>query len=78
MSLIVPGSADALMYQRAQQELAAPSEHSLSRWASSQSLLRADDTQDVDAKGLARALQCYHEDEEFLSKEKIAEWLGSQ
>jgi PH/SEC7 domain-containing protein len=66
------------MYRKAQQELTASSEHSLSRWASSQSLIRTEEAEDLETKGMARALQCYTEDEEFLPRDKIAEWLGGQ
>jgi PH/SEC7 domain-containing protein len=54
------------------------SEPSLSRWASSQSLLPRDDAGAVDVEALAqeRARQCWVEDDEFLPKDKIAEWLG--
>jgi PH and SEC7 domain-containing protein len=68
---------DALLAAKLHQEL--NSEHSLSRWASSQSLLPKDDASgpaDVDALGQERARQCWIEDEEFLAKDKIAEWLG--
>jgi hypothetical protein len=33
---------------------------------------------DMDAKGKDLASKCWEEDEEFLMKEKIAEWLGGQ
>ena len=30
----------------------------------------------IEAKGKERAARCWEEDEDFLAKEKIAEWLG--
>jgi hypothetical protein len=36
-----------------------------------------DDTE-LEAKGKELAQKCWDEDEEFLAKEKIAEWLGTQ
>ncbi|KAG0704534.1 hypothetical protein DFH29DRAFT_981455 [Suillus ampliporus] len=47
----------------------------LNRYASNPSFARTDDT-DVEEKGKDLAAKCYTEDEEFLAKEKIAEWLG--
>ncbi|KIK67463.1 hypothetical protein GYMLUDRAFT_217799 [Collybiopsis luxurians FD-317 M1] len=35
-----------------------------------------EDGVDLDARGQELASRCWNEDEEFLSKEKIAEWLG--
>ncbi|RDB16953.1 hypothetical protein Hypma_002582 [Hypsizygus marmoreus] len=35
-----------------------------------------DDTAEMDARGKELASRCWNEDEEFLAKEKIAEWLG--
>ncbi|KAL1717370.1 hypothetical protein EV715DRAFT_203332 [Schizophyllum commune] len=36
------------------------------------------ETADMDQRGKELALRCWNEDEEFLAKEKIAEWLGGQ
>jgi PH/SEC7 domain-containing protein len=33
-------------------------------------------TPDIETMGQERARQCWIEDEEFLAKDKIAEWLG--
>lgn len=55
------------------------SELSLSRYASSQSLsVRPDDERDIETTGRELAARCWREDEDFLVKEKIAEWLGGQ
>ncbi|KAF8993676.1 hypothetical protein BDQ17DRAFT_1401548 [Cyathus striatus] len=35
-----------------------------------------DDTADMDTRGKELASRCWNEDEDFLAKEKIAEWLG--
>lgn len=37
-----------------------------------------EDTSDMDNRGKELALRCWNEDEEFLAKDKIAEWLGGQ
>ncbi|KAL1748693.1 hypothetical protein HDZ31DRAFT_29171 [Schizophyllum fasciatum] len=36
------------------------------------------ETADMDQRGKELAMRCWNEDEEFLAKEKIAEWLGGQ
>lgn len=36
------------------------------------------DDVELEAKGKELAQKCWDEDEEFLAKEKIAEWLGKQ
>jgi hypothetical protein len=38
----------------------------------------AGEESDIEARGRALATRCWIEDEEFLAKEKIAEWLGGQ
>jgi hypothetical protein len=48
----------------------------LNRYASNPSFGRTEDTDEERGKELAA--KCYTEDEEFLAKEKIAEWLGGQ
>ena len=35
-----------------------------------------DGTADMGARGKDLALRCWNEDDEFLAKDKIAEWLG--
>jgi len=37
-----------------------------------------EETSDIDLRGKELATRCWTEDEEFLAKEKIAEWLGGQ
>ncbi|KAJ6586908.1 hypothetical protein DFH09DRAFT_238042 [Mycena vulgaris] len=37
---------------------------------------RGEDPDDMDARGKELAMRCWKEDEDFLGKEKIAEWLG--
>lgn len=44
--------------------------------ASVTSPLVGDDTTDMDTRGHDLALRCWNEDEDFLAKDKIAEWLG--
>lgn len=39
---------------------------------------RNEDSSDIEARGKELASRCFAEDEEFLVKEKIAEWLGGQ
>lgn len=36
------------------------------------------DEPDIDSKAKSLAARCWTEDEEFLAKEKIAEWLGGR
>ncbi|PBK74408.1 hypothetical protein ARMSODRAFT_986341 [Armillaria solidipes] len=50
---------------------------SLSRYpSSSHSPARGDDPTDIESRAKDLATRCWHEDEEFLAKDKIAEWLG--
>lgn len=37
-----------------------------------------EDKEDMDNRGREMAMRCWNEDEDFLPKEKIAEWLGGQ
>lgn len=37
-----------------------------------------EDGPDLDARGKELAQRCWNEDEDFLAKDKIAEWLGGQ
>ena len=39
---------------------------------------KQEDTADLDNRGRELAFRCWTEDEEFLPKDKIAEWLGGQ
>lgn len=48
----------------------------INRYASNPSFSRTDDTDEERGKDLAA--KCYTEDEDFLAKEKIAEWLGGK
>lgn len=38
----------------------------------------SEDGSDLDARGKELAERCWNEDEDFLAKDKIAEWLGGQ
>ncbi|SJK97632.1 uncharacterized protein ARMOST_00885 [Armillaria ostoyae] len=50
---------------------------SLSRYpSSSHSPARGDDPTDIESRAKDLATRCWHEDEDFLAKDKIAEWLG--
>lgn len=60
----------------AQQELTT-NDLVLNRYASNPTFVRTDDMDDED-RGKNLAAKCYAEDEEFLAKEKIAEWLGGK
>ncbi|KAJ8474457.1 hypothetical protein ONZ45_g15942 [Pleurotus djamor] len=48
----------------------------LRRYASATSPGKEDSVGDIDGRGQELATKCWSEDEEFLAKEKIAEWLG--
>ncbi|KAJ7594136.1 signal peptide peptidase-domain-containing protein [Mycena floridula] len=37
---------------------------------------RVEDSTDLETRGREMAQRCWHEDDEFLTKDKIAEWLG--
>lgn len=37
---------------------------------------RVEETADLEARGKELASRCWAEDEEFLAKDKITEWLG--
>ncbi|CAL1707118.1 unnamed protein product [Somion occarium] len=50
----------------------------LSRIVSSHSPARNDESRDINTRGKELAAKCWAEDEEFLAKDKIAEWLGGQ
>jgi|SRR5882762_1904346 len=65
-----PGSS--VLITASQQDLSTK-EKALGRFAS-----RNDDSGDMEARGKELASRCFAEDEEFLAKEKIAEWLGGQ
>lgn len=40
--------------------------------------MKGEDTADIENRGKELATRCLEEDEEFLAKDKIAEWLGGQ
>ncbi|OBZ68281.1 PH and SEC7 domain-containing protein C11E3.11c [Grifola frondosa] len=48
------------------------------RFALRQSPSKLEDSADIEARGKDLASKCWAEDEEFLPKDKIAEWLGGQ
>ncbi|KAI6046151.1 hypothetical protein EDC04DRAFT_2865015 [Pisolithus marmoratus] len=49
----------------------------INRYASNPAFSKKEDeTTDPDERGRELAARCYREDEEFLTKDKIAEWLG--
>ena len=53
----------------------------LSRISSSHSPARTnppEESTDINSRGKELASKCWAEDEEFLAKDKIAEWLGGQ
>ncbi|KAJ7084372.1 hypothetical protein B0H15DRAFT_393041 [Mycena belliarum] len=68
-SLIFP-----TVFRNSQQDLSV---HDLTRLSTpSPSPARADDPEDMETRGKELATRCWKEDEDFLGKEKIAEWLG--
>ncbi|KAF7793825.1 hypothetical protein EIP86_004946 [Pleurotus ostreatoroseus] len=50
----------------------------LRRFASNRSPSKTEETADIATRGKELATRCWQEDEEFLAKDKIAEWLGGQ
>lgn len=69
---LTPHSGSPAHAASSQQDLTT-NELALSRYAS-----RNDDSGDLEVRGKDLASRCFAEDEEFLAKEKIAEWLGGQ
>jgi PH and SEC7 domain-containing protein len=41
-------------------------------------IITSEDLGDMENRGKELATRCWNENEEFLAKEKIAEWLGGQ
>ena len=50
----------------------------MTRFSTSRSPSKSEETGDLRARGKDLAARCWIEDEEFLAKDKIAEWLGGQ
>ena len=50
----------------------------MTRFSTSRSPSKNEETGDLRARGKDLAARCWIEDEEFLAKDKIAEWLGGQ
>ncbi|CDO69361.1 hypothetical protein BN946_scf184961.g3 [Trametes cinnabarina] len=50
----------------------------VSRFSLRQSPAKQEDSADLDVRGKELASRCWAEDDEFLPKDKIAEWLGGQ
>lgn len=59
-----------------QMDLASPD--SLYFSASPTPIITGEDNGDGEIRGKELASKCWNEDEDFLHKEKIAEWLGGQ
>ncbi|TFK44669.1 hypothetical protein BDQ12DRAFT_29737 [Crucibulum laeve] len=62
--------------RRSSQQDLSVNDLGLSRFPSTISSATGDETGDMDVRGKELASRCWNEDEEFLAKEKIAEWLG--
>ncbi|KAJ7925285.1 hypothetical protein B0H13DRAFT_1975846 [Mycena leptocephala] len=75
-SLIPVGDVSSALYRTSQHDLSVH-DLTLARVStSSHSPARGEDPEDMDTRGKELATRCWKEDEEFLGKEKIAEWLG--
>lgn len=57
-----------------QQDLASPESTHLR--SSPTPIITGDDSEDMETRGKDLASRCWNENEDFLAKEKIAEWLG--
>ena len=57
-----------------QQDLASP--ESIHFRSSPTPIITGDDSEDMETRGKELASRCWNENEDFLAKEKIAEWLG--
>lgn len=62
--------------RRSSQQDLTGKEVTLTRFSSSALSPGGDDSTDMDTRGKELATRCWNEDEDFLAKEKIAEWLG--
>ncbi|CAK5265616.1 unnamed protein product [Mycena citricolor] len=70
------GRAFGPLYRTSQQDLSI-NDLTLTRASTpSHSPSRGEDSEEMDARGKELATRCWNEDEDFLGKEKIAEWLG--
>ncbi|KAJ7462291.1 hypothetical protein B0H11DRAFT_2285624 [Mycena galericulata] len=67
-------SAVPAVYRNSQQDLSV-TDLALTR-TPSHSPARGEDPEDMETRGKDLATRCWKEDEDFLGKEKIAEWLG--
>lgn len=75
---VIPPETGSPLSAMSQQDLTS---HDLARtrFALQQSTSsKAEESADLDARGKELASRCWAEDEEFLAKDKIAEWLGGQ
>ncbi|KAF7321376.1 Sec7-like domain belongs to guanine nucleotide exchange factors [Mycena kentingensis (nom. inval.)] len=63
-------------FRSSQQDLSVNDLISTRISSSSHSPSRTDDPEDMETRGKELATRCWQEDEDFLGKEKIAEWLG--
>lgn len=50
----------------------------INRFASNPSFSKSEEIVDLEERGKELAARCYQEDEGFLAKDKIAEWLGGK
>jgi hypothetical protein len=78
---LVPSSQSILYSGATSPSLSLGSQQELSTsdlMSSSQLLSTGEETPDMDTRGKELASRCWAEDEQFLAKEKIAEWLGGQ
>jgi len=41
-------------------------------------IITGEDTEDMETRGKELASRCWNDNDDFLAKEKIAEWLGGQ
>ncbi|KAH9946988.1 hypothetical protein B0H21DRAFT_822341 [Amylocystis lapponica] len=71
------GRALSVLSASSQQDLTA-SDLVVTRFASRNSPSKVEDSADLEARGKELASRCWAEDEDFLAKDKIAEWLGGQ
>ncbi|KAH9895124.1 hypothetical protein C8Q73DRAFT_759487 [Cubamyces lactineus] len=71
-SSAVPGLAVASQQDLTTNDLVS------ARFSLRSSPAKQEDTADLDNRGRELAFRCWTEDEEFLPKDKIAEWLGGQ
>ncbi|KAF8893380.1 hypothetical protein BD779DRAFT_1046084 [Infundibulicybe gibba] len=75
---LIPSGDDGVLSpgRRSSQQDLTVNDLTLARFPSSSRPFVADENTDMETRGKELASRCWNEDEDFLAKDKIAEWLG--